>query len=442
MAKNSFGEITVIKRRHFLQRILTFSTISLLSKTLSCSKKNSSPGIGYLVSLSRILKKILTKEPRSFCEASNLFATTLISRNRCFIYTTHPSVTEYILDSSQGLPRVFIPLRSIAMAETFRAGDALLTTYPEEIPETAKKKGAYIVGLTSPPVIDDYEYDKNAPGRFTEKKVLGTISDMLIHTYLPIWDGLVEHPEYPFGILPGSGPVLCTVITALAGEIYERSGGIGRTGNSTCEVTFSFINTVIQRIARLCSNRNILQDAGTLAAEKIRSGGRLWVYDRKDAMRGELAGGAGVPVFARAISKDGITDGTFQAGDVLIVAAQKSNTQDDLSVIWKAGKITDAIISLCPHDETGGYRIFKETSVSLDNFSYEKDGIHTFDNGTRTFMHTGSIINAILLWAVLGETSDNLIKAGEIPYFLMGTHLAGSDSYNADILDRAGKRGY
>ena len=407
----------MIPRRQFFQNITTASLFYLLPISLSCSKKRLSSGTFYLNSILDILKKIRSKEPNSIREASNIFADTIISRNRCFIYTADSPVAAYLSGSLPGLPPVFVPLRSEAMAETVRDGDALLTISTGEIPETAGKKAAHIVGITSPVVF--YGRGDKRPEKPADKSQLRNISGVLIHSYLPERDGLVKLPEYhSSGILPGSVPALLAVITAVAGETYRRSGGIGLTGSSPPEDALSFLDILLERIGRLDDFKEKISNAGDLAAERILAGGRLWIYETQGTLGKEITGSkAGVPLFAQSITRESISRGSLRTGDVLVFGALRSNDTDDLSVMRMARKITDNIISLCPHEKTGGYRIFKESAVSLDNLSYETDGILTFDNGARRFMTTGAIINSVLLWMLLGETADRLIHAGEIPSF-------------------------
>lgn len=428
----------MIPRRLFLRSLSIVPAFPLMN--LSCSGINASPGMVYLKSILDILKKIRKNEINSIRDAANLFAETIISRNRCFIYTADSATSTLLNETVKDLPRVFFPLHTTSMAETVREGDALLTTHPGEIPETAVKKGAYTIGITSPGIIDCY--DGKDTIQFSVKQYLKPLTNTLIHSYLPIWDGLVMLPEYPFGILPGSAPVHFSLITAIAGETYGRSGGIGLTGNSIPEDASHFLDTLLERITRLVNYRDTFRKAGEIAAGSLLKNGRVWVYDGQGILRKEIISGAGVPLFAHSISRKEIGDGTLKAGDVLLFGALGSNNSDDLNVIRQTSNITDKIITFCPHDETGGYRLYNDSAVSLDNLSHDRNGLRIFDNGQRRSMHTGIIMNSILLWTVLGEATGFIIHSGEIPCYLMGTYLAGSQQYNADARLKAEHRGY
>lgn len=428
-----------ISRRFFLNSAIASTLFSLLPLHLSCAKKTGSLCFLYLEAILENLKKIRTQEMSHILDGANLIARSIISRNRCFLFNSNSENTNYMGENSPGLPNIFIQLRSKAMAETIRKGDTLLTTFTGEIPEIAKKRGAFIIGITSPTVIDEYEPALQT--YFASRQQMGKLADVLIHSHLPVWDGIIKLGEYQFGILPGSGIILPAIITAVAGESYRRSGGIGRTDNSPPQDAYAFIDIVLKRTEQLESHMDTVRDAGILAAEKISKGRKIWVYDKYRILNHQISTGAGVPVFINTISRKGITDGTFKSGDCLVLSAVESIKSDEFELITEARKITDMVVMLCPHSKVGENPLYKKM-IWLDNFSPENDGVLTFDSGTRKYLHTGGILNSILLWMLIGETTGYLIKSDKIPYYLMGTHLADSESYNTRIRALAEKRGF
>jgi uncharacterized phosphosugar-binding protein len=220
------------------------------------------------------------------------------------------------------------------MAETIRPGDALLATFPGELATVAKTRGARVVGITSPLVLDDYgAEDRNR--LILEREMFG-LAGMVIKTRQPVWDGLVTLPEYPFGILPGSGPVELATVTALAGEVYRRSEKVFRMEKSGPRDALEFLDMVVKRIRKLREQREAFQTSTELIGKKILNRGTLWVYDRVGALSRELAHGGGVPLFARAITKEGITNGALRAIDGLIFASLESNNPEDLHLIRMA----------------------------------------------------------------------------------------------------------
>jgi len=390
-----------LSRRKFIKYTAAAVAVPLFPTFMSCGNAPVSTGKAYLESVRNILSTVINKEETSFREAANLCADTIIGRKHCFLFTGFPAQPGYLDESTPGLPGIFINLRSQAMAETLSKGDTVLATDSGKITETARKLGARLLSIT--PLSGTVGMSDNA--------------GLYIRSHLPHPDGLVTHPEYPFPILPGYGLVRTVLVTALAGEIYRRSGGIGLTGNAAPKNAFGFIEAVIERMQLLDEQFEAVHSAGVLAADKLLSGGRFMVYDSREAMKSEFTGITGIPVFAQTITRKHILDGMLKDGDVLLFGSLSSNDIADHNLIRKiksaAGDV--AVISLCPHDETGGYRLFKESAIALDNLSPEKDGIMALnnDNGAKHFLHTGGIMNIALLWMLIGEVTDILSSRGE-----------------------------
>ena len=411
------------------------AALPLFGGFLSCTAGKDTPGSRYLLALLRILEKIRKDEWTAIRDAANLFARTILSRNLCFLITSHPSIPGYLNEDTSGLPRIFVYLRSREMAGTIRRGDAVLATAGGEFVRIARANGANIAGVCTPPIPDCCGPD--------ERKQLGAVEGLgatacpLIITGLPVWDGLVNLPEYHFGVLPGSGPVEIAVVTALAGETYRRTERSVRIEHARPRDAVEFIDTVVRRLASVRDRNGVALDAATTAAKKILNRGVLWVYDRRGGLARELDSAAGAPAFLRVISEKGVTDGTLRPIDGLVFASLESNQPEDLHLIRMARGITNAIVTICPREGKGGYRIYNEAPSSVDNLSPEKEGVRTFDNNSRAFLHTGGIMNAAILWMLAGEITGKLIAAGRVPYMYMGRHLAGSGEYNADIQARA-----
>ena len=424
-----------IRRRRFLGYTGGMSALSLLGWLFSCSVGKETPGLRYIRAVHRTLDRIRKEERNSIRDAANLFARTIISRNLCFLATAHPSNPGYLNEDTPGMPRIFVYLRSREMAETLRSGDALLATSPGEMVRVARMNGAKIAGFCSPSVPDCYgPEDRNqlAPG-----EGFAGAARPLIRSFLPVWDGMVNLPEYPFGVLPGSGPVEMTAVTALAGETYRRSERTVRIEHARSRDAFEYIGEVMRRLRLLEDQSEAALEAAETAAKKILNRGVLRVYDRRGGLTRELESGAGIPTFVRPITEKGITDSTLRPIDSLVFASLESNQPEDLHLIRMARGVTNAITTICPREGSGGYRIYNEAPSSLNNLSPEREGVRKFDNNTRTFLHTGGVLNAVSFWMLIGEITGKLIAAGRIPLFSMGAHLAGSEEHNADVRARA-----
>jgi uncharacterized phosphosugar-binding protein len=376
---------------------------------LSCGFSRKSAGFHYLSSLQHILREIRNKEATRIRDAANVFARALLLRNRCFLAVSNPMNPGYFAEGSLGLPPVFILIRSKEMAATLREGDALLTTVAGEIPQFAKKQRADVVGLTSPDVMDDY-----SPEELKNIKTPGKIGDsagLLIHSHLKSGNMLINLGGW--GISAGSDTVTLAIVTALAGETYRRSEGMGRTGNYPPHDALLFLDTLINRLKKIKKRKENLHQSALLAGEKILKGGTLWLFDGKGMLAREIAVVSQKPGFAQVLAPMGITDGTLKEKDALIFASLSSNVPEEIHLLRMARGITNGIVTICPHEESGGYRLYKESPASLDNESPEKEGTVQFDNGGRTYLHTGAVMNCALFGALVGEISDYLDSRGK-----------------------------
>lgn len=414
--------------------------VSLFPLNLSCDKKQTSPAQAYHKAVQTILTEIVRHESDNLRDTANILADTVIAKKRCFLYSGFPSPAGYYTLNSPGLPPVFINLLSKQMADTIRKGDTLIITESGDIPEFARKQDAHVIGLSSPQFID--EYPSSIHKVYAEKRRLGDAAEVIIKSHVPYWDGLVECPEYPFMILPGSGFVRTVILTALAGEVYYRSGGIGLTGNIPPHVALGYIEAVSERMKQITGQYETLQQSGKTITDTMIKGGRFFVYDSNNALKSELTELSGRPVFARYITREEILDDKLKADDALLFVSLRSNATLDLTLMNKVLSTVKTVISICPHDNTGGYRLFKQASFALDNLSPEKEGVITFDNGSKRYLHTGGPLNILLLWMLIGEITGQMIQHGKTPQYLMGSYFTESEQHNRKALEVAEKRGY
>ncbi len=376
--------MTVKTRRSFLKNLAAISAFPAIQTFLSCSGADGADR-NFRTSLRLLLEKVARDGAESIRTAANLAADTLISRNRCFIRTGYDAIDGFAAETKEGLSRLFIPLRSAGMAETVRPEDVVLMAAADSIVRRALETGARAIVLGAPSADDIVPAD--AP---------------MVSTGLPD-DGLLpgtRTPERPR--LPGRAAVLAAVVSALAAEIYQRSGGIGRTDESA-PVTFrSCMDAFTGRIAALESQNGDLLSAGKVAAESVEAGGKIVVMSGDGLLKEEL-NGPDAPDFA-------VHAGTSPAGisvaggkDTVLLLSRTSGSRTDMLTKQELEERTESIIPVCPRDGEGGFRLYRVVPAALDNLSPEPDGAASFDGGTRRFVHTGSFMNAVLAWSIIEE---------------------------------------
>ncbi len=349
----------------------------------------SGPGFGdrYIECLVGGLDHIRRNAADVVRDTANRCARSILSRNRCFGAMGHPLLGQYLDTTAAGLPPVFIPLRSPAMAGTIRDGDTVLYTAGEDIADRLKQRGISTIILGF-------------------EEVHGGPADGL-SIILPNCD--VTAGEDSDGcVFPASGIMLATVVSMLAGEAYYRCGGIGRTGTEPPATGLSYLETIRSRLASY-RRKGAIGPAAALIARCVAGGGILHVLDGTGLLGRELTR-PDAPAFARPATPQDL--GSVRRDDAVLIVAPRSNAQADLMAARTAAAATNTVITICPIDDEGGYRLFKNAAAALDNLCPEREGLLAFDSGRRRFLRPGPTVNTALAWLTIAEAADRLIADG------------------------------
>jgi hypothetical protein len=333
---------------------------------------------GFAAHLTSIFTAIGSGNGTDLRDASDHCARAIISRNRCFIVTDHPVLAAVLAGEAASLPPVFLHLRSAAMTATVRDGDTVIATGPSPTLDAALDNGAALIAI---PV----SAEPGMPGS----------AEITIDAHIP-----ATIPNSPDSRDPSmfSGCILTALTGALAAESYHRSGGVGRTGDTPAIYAEFWLDTLRARIDQLSGQHDRIAEAGALIGDCARNGGTLRVYDPTAILHHESAASGHAPTYLAPLTRQELADGIVSSDDVVIIASPRSNEPDDIAVAREAAKAARAVISICPYDGDGGYRLFKEAAVGLDNLSPEREGISGFDHDRRRFLTTWSIMNTALLW--------------------------------------------
>ena len=428
--------LTTCSRRTFLQHTV-FGTAGACSiATLSCSGGQKSLADRYREAATGLLQTIITAEAAAIRDASNLIARSLVSKNRWFLSAETNGPKPFLPNRYPGLPVMYFYLGSRQMAHTLRKGDTVLTVATGIIPAVGRNRGASVIGITTPSVADEYD-----PSLYKKPTMMSDLATVLIRSHLPAWDGLVQPGGIKAGMLPGSGIALQTILTALAGESYHRSGGLNRTDETSPRVAEAFFGRVGDRITASAQQSGLMAKTGELVTEGIRAGGRLYVYDPREILTRDITFGAGVPLMIASVTADSIRQGLLTENDTLVMGLTAPLSSGDYSVLSSAIEKTERVLLLHSPEVTGASDIVNR-AVTFDNLSPEPDGVLSFDNGARRFLSTAGIMNTLLFWSLVAEVTENLVQEGETPAFLMNNHLAASDDYNQKARSLYKQRGW
>ena len=338
----------------------------------------------YADSLASICNQVITDTPDTIIKAANECANTILTRGTCFIApcTLHGGTVPDI----PYLPAIFTIIRSAGMAGATDVTDIIVSAgLPEEVVR-AHNRGVPVIAIKTP------EDGNSSPEAGATAVITGDMPT----------DGTVSSPF----------PLTDTLIGAITGEAYVRSGGIGLTNSATPAIAYRYIELVQERTLSLDSRSDAVQAAATIMADTLRNGGTAHIVDTCGLFHRDLASSIVLPPGIAALPVEAIPAARITPNDCIMYLSMTSGSRRDLSMVGRLTSAGAPLIAICPHDEGGGFRVYKKAAVSIDNSSPEKEGIISFDGGRNHFLHTGHIVNAAAAWNIIGETIRSLSETG------------------------------
>lgn len=361
-------------RRYFLSLATSAGAAALTLHSCGSTKKQ---GRTYADSLVSSCDRIIADGMNSIRDAADKCAETILTRGTCFIapYSFHHGTVPDIPD----LPPLFKIIRSKIMTDAVEAHDIIISAgLQEEITRISERSVPVIV-------VEALEGDST---RSLKGRAMVSVTGSMPS------DGTVSSPF----------PLTDVLIGSIAGEAYTRSGGIGLIGHGTPETANQYLEVVRNRIMTMNSQSESIHEAATILTGSLRNGGTVHVVDITGLFHRDLTFSAVLPPSIVALPKENIPETHIDSNDCVLYLSMTSGSRVDLTTITRLTANGAPLIALCPHDEDGGFRVYKKAAVSIDNSSPEKTGIIPFDEGRHHFLHTGHIINAAAAWNILAET--------------------------------------
>jgi len=224
--------LKTISRRDFFNSLAVSLGIFSTFYLQSCSQKELRFSASeYLKKLGIIFTDIQNNESVSIHDGANILADAILSKNRCFLYFSQNDGFPFPLEMNYGIPKIFTELRSEMMLNILREGDAFLSFKGGKIPEAAAKRGVNVIGISS--CFTEDSHTQETESILKDPQYAGKNAKCLIESHIPSWDGIFKDPDTSFGVFPVSAPVILALFTAISGEAYARSGGIGLNAEKT-----------------------------------------------------------------------------------------------------------------------------------------------------------------------------------------------------------------
>ncbi|MBN1294231.1 MAG: hypothetical protein JXB48_20520 [Candidatus Latescibacteria bacterium] len=302
--------------------------------------------------------------------------------------------------------------------DQMKSGDVLMTNYVNEDVKAARDRGVYVIGV---PV--NYVDNEWAPRGFTSPNVnnwlLGDVSDVILQSYIPYHQGIVDCPEIPeMKLCPSAANSLNSLYWMFQAEVANK---VKNKKAKHIDYSLQYIDTILERITKAYHQKNYMFDHAATVAKMIGNGGRYHVRSEHRGVESESNGVAMGPMMTNAFRKD------KKKGDVHLFATIEP---DDATIVKEAKEAKDMgmfVISIAP----GNSLALRQTSdVFIDNLSPEGGGLFEIEGYDKKVSTAGGVMNNWLMWIFTAQFVDEMVRRGWIPWFWMGGYTVGGSEYN------------
>ena len=169
--------------------------------------------------------------------------------------------------------------------DRLKKGDMVFTNFCKPGVLAARERGVYVVCVTV-----NYTNNEYRPPWFTAEKhrhpdglVLRDVSDVILHSHLPYWGGLVRAPEIP-------ELALCQSTTTGSGAVHwmlnaEITSKLANEQAKAIDKSAEYLRVLTERVERVAGHMDRIREAAVTMAHRIRAGvnGRERVRRVRDA---------------------------------------------------------------------------------------------------------------------------------------------------------------
>jgi len=315
--------------------------------------------------------------------------------------------------------------------EQVKKGDVLVTNSVNEDVRNARDNGVYVVGV---PV--NYIDNEWAPRGFVTPNVndwlLGDVSSVILQSYIPYTQGVVDCPEIPeMKICPSSSNSSCTLFWMFQAEVANR---LKNKKAERMAMASAVIDTIIGRACdayRL--QKDYMFDHAPTVAKKIGNGAHYHVTSDHNGVRSESNGVAMGPMITNAHRND------MKAGDVHLLATIEPDSQMIVDEAKKAKETGMFTISIAPGNSL---RLRRYSDVFIDNLSHEGGGLLDIKGFDEKVATVGGILNNWLMWIFTAQFIDEMVRRGWVPWFWMGFYQVGGREYDEAVKPFFQKQGF
>ena len=313
--------------------------------------------------------------------------------------------------------------------ESFKKGDMVFTNHCTKAVQEARDRGVYVVSVTV-----NYIDNEFRPAGFTNPNednfMLGDVSNEILHSHVPYYQGLVHAPEIPeFTICPSTTTGLGTLHWMLNAELANK---LADKKAKAIDKSAEYISILTERIQMVKAHMEQIREVAVTMTRRIRDGGRWFCRSiEHTGLASELTGVASGPM----IVNWGDWDATREK-NVMLIGAISPAYPDEVKLAMEKQIEGAYIIGIGPASLDGVVppgRLIDIADAGFDNFSPESGGVIKIKGRKDTICPTSGIVGNVIQQMICAQWTDEMVRRGSIPFYWMGFFQKGGRPYDDGI---------
>ncbi len=322
--------------------------------------------------------------------------------------------------------------------ENLKKGDIIFTNYCNKSLQSARDRGVYVVSVTVNYIRNEFQPEGYVlPNE--DDLLLKDVSNEILHSYIPVEQGLVHMPEMPYmTVCPSSSNALGAIYWMLSGEITNKlANGRAKKVDKSAEY-LSILTDRVRKIKDVHMDR--IRETAVEMSYRVRDGGRWFVRSiEHKGLESELRGVASGPWMPNKGDWN-----AKKSKNVILIAGISPAYNEEIKLALEKQIEGAYVIGIGPRSLDGVVPpgcLIDIADAGFDNFSPESDGVIKIKGSKDTICPTSGIMSNIIQQMICAQWADEMARRGSVPYFCFGIYRVGLDFYRR-MLAFAEDRGY
>lgn len=321
-----------------------------------------------------------------------------------------------------------------------------------------RKKGCYFLGVGYP-----MSTNRFSPPNYNDhsRVLMESQVDMMLYTWGPKEDGLVTPALTPHLKICPTSPMTVVAYWTIMAQIAHNLAYNDTSG--TYSAAEAYLDSLMSRLSEFHFRYiDEVNEIGKVVADRVLSGGKLYVHSSRWEFYYEAGGTAGSVMGIYPIHKDGFytSTGSYSSNiiapaefrpedltskDVVILAMAGADPEVEINIARKVQEQNAYLVGIYPFEREDGISTapMKDyCDVNLDNLSGDKYGVLDIPGYDNKIIPTMAMMNNYAFWAIIGAYVQNMERRGEAPYYWMSWHVPGGKAYTDSIHTLFMERGY